>query len=167
MKKGAAYFAISILIYFYTTGTERKAEFPCEGATRHPILNRMISTPVTLLERLRNPNQAEAWSQFVRLYAPLILRFVELQGFRDADAEDAAQDVLLKLVRLMPTYQRLSRAQPRSHSAADGVAGSDRVTDAIFEKETCIRFRSCYDACDVPERPPRLRPACAPFPRSK
>lgn len=66
----------------------------------------MTDTPLTLLERLRRPDQAEAWNQFVRLYAPLILRFAELQGLEGADAEDLAQAVLLKLLRLMPSYER-------------------------------------------------------------
>lgn len=33
------------------------------------------------------------------------LQWAELQGFRDADAEDLSQTVLLKLMRLLPGYE--------------------------------------------------------------
>lgn len=66
----------------------------------------MTATPLSLLERLRGPEEPAAWDRFVRLYAPLLLRWGELQGFQEADARDLAQAVLLKLVRLLPTYRR-------------------------------------------------------------
>jgi RNA polymerase sigma-70 factor, ECF subfamily len=65
-----------------------------------------MSTSLTLLDRLRQPDQTEAWNRFVNLYAPLLVRWAELQGFQDADAEDLAQTVLLKLIRLLPVYKR-------------------------------------------------------------
>ncbi len=42
----------------------------------------------------------------MRLYAPLLLHWAELQGFQEADAEDLSQTVLLKLIRLLPSYER-------------------------------------------------------------
>ncbi|HXG09177.1 MAG TPA: sigma factor, partial [Gemmataceae bacterium] len=66
----------------------------------------MPTTSLTLLERLRQPNQPDAWDRFVRLYAPLLLQWAHHQGFQDADAEDLAQTVLVKLIRLLPNYQR-------------------------------------------------------------
>jgi RNA polymerase sigma-70 factor (ECF subfamily) len=47
-----------------------------------------------LLVRLRDPGDAEAWRQFVRLYAPLVYRFARGKGLQDADAADVTQDVL-------------------------------------------------------------------------
>src|SRR5436189_1411141 len=66
----------------------------------------MPTTSFTLLQRLRQPDQPDAWGRFVRLYAPLLMRWAHLQGFQDADAEDLVQAVLIKLIRLLPTYQR-------------------------------------------------------------
>jgi RNA polymerase sigma factor (sigma-70 family) len=66
----------------------------------------MTTTSLTLLDRLRRPDQADAWDRFVRLYAPLLLQWAELQGFQDADAEDLSQTVLVKLIRLIPGYER-------------------------------------------------------------
>jgi len=66
----------------------------------------MATTSLTLLDRLRRPDQAGAWEHFVKLYAPMLMHWAELQGFQGADAEDLSQTVLLKLIRLLPTYER-------------------------------------------------------------
>jgi RNA polymerase sigma factor (sigma-70 family) len=66
----------------------------------------MATTSLTLLDRLRRPDQVDAWERFVQLYAPILLHWAELQGFQGADAEDLSQTVLLKLIRLLPGYER-------------------------------------------------------------
>ncbi|MCI0360919.1 MAG: sigma-70 family RNA polymerase sigma factor [Planctomycetaceae bacterium] len=53
-----------------------------------------IHTQPSLLLRIRRPADAEAWRQFVDLYAPLVYGFLRKQGLQDADAADVAQDVL-------------------------------------------------------------------------
>jgi RNA polymerase sigma-70 factor (ECF subfamily) len=65
----------------------------------------MLSTSPTLLDRLRQPSQPEAWARFVQLYTPLLLGWAKRQGFTDADAEDLVQDVLLKLIDNFPAYK--------------------------------------------------------------
>jgi len=57
----------------------------------------MSNAPVTrssLLLRIRDAQDGEAWSQFVELYAPLIYGFVRRHGLQDADAADLTQEVL-------------------------------------------------------------------------
>jgi RNA polymerase sigma-70 factor (ECF subfamily) len=66
----------------------------------------MLTTSATLLDRLRQPNQPEAWARFVNLYTPLVLYWAQQQGFHLADAQDLAQEVLVKLVRQLPAYER-------------------------------------------------------------
>jgi RNA polymerase sigma-70 factor (ECF subfamily) len=66
----------------------------------------MPTTSLTLLDRLRHPDQADAWDRFARLYAPLFMRWAQLQGLSATDAEDLTQTVLIKLVRLLPGYER-------------------------------------------------------------
>jgi len=66
----------------------------------------MLTTSETLLNRLRQLNQPEAWARFVRLYTPLLLAWARRQGFQVADAQDLVQEVLVKLVRELPTYER-------------------------------------------------------------
>ena len=51
-------------------------------------------TQPTLLVRIRNAHDHEAWTRFVDLYAPLIYGFLRKRGLQDADAADLTQDVL-------------------------------------------------------------------------
>lgn len=57
----------------------------------------MADSPATrpsLLVRLRDAEDAQAWSQFVDLYAPLVYGFARKHGLQDADAADLTQEVL-------------------------------------------------------------------------
>jgi len=51
-------------------------------------------TRPSLLVRLRDPRDHEAWSRFVNLYAPLVYGYARGQGLQDADATDLTQNVL-------------------------------------------------------------------------
>ena len=62
----------------------------------------MTSSPHTrpsLLVRIRDAADREAWRQFVELYAPLVYRFARRRGLQDADSADLAQDVLHAVAR--------------------------------------------------------------------
>ena len=64
----------------------------------------MPSTPLSLLERLRRPQDGAAWSQFVRLYTPLLFRWARGAGLSEADAADLLQDVFTTLLQEMPRF---------------------------------------------------------------
>jgi RNA polymerase sigma factor (sigma-70 family) len=49
---------------------------------------------MSLVVRLRDRNDAEAWDQFIDIYAPLIYGLARKRGLQDADAADLTQDVL-------------------------------------------------------------------------
>src|SRR5437016_4560407 len=66
----------------------------------------MPTTSLSLLDRLRQAPQPDSWDRFVRLYAPLLLAWARQQRLQNADAEDVVQRVLVKLIRLLPAYQR-------------------------------------------------------------
>src|ERR1041384_4328400 len=51
-------------------------------------------TRASLLVRLRDGSDGEAWQEFVHLYAPIIYGFARKRGLQDADAADMMQDVL-------------------------------------------------------------------------
>jgi RNA polymerase sigma-70 factor (ECF subfamily) len=62
----------------------------------------MTTSPHTrpsLLVRIRDAADREAWRQFVDLYAPLVYRFARRRGLQDADAADLTQDVLQAVAR--------------------------------------------------------------------
>jgi RNA polymerase sigma-70 factor (ECF subfamily) len=67
----------------------------------------MHTTPVSLLERLRQPGQQVAWERFVKLYTPLLFTWGQRLGLQEPDAADLTQEVLAVLVQKLPefTYQ--------------------------------------------------------------
>lgn len=56
-------------------------------------------TRVTLLVRLRDGRDADAWREFFDLYGPVVYRFARNRGLQDADAADLMQDVLRSVAR--------------------------------------------------------------------
>jgi RNA polymerase sigma factor (sigma-70 family) len=52
------------------------------------------ATRPSLLVRIQDPRDQEAWRQFVELYAVLIYGFLRKRGLQDADAADLMQEVL-------------------------------------------------------------------------
>jgi RNA polymerase sigma-70 factor (ECF subfamily) len=51
-------------------------------------------TRSSLLVRLRDSRDKDAWRQFVELYGPMVYRFGRHRGLQDADAADLTQTVL-------------------------------------------------------------------------
>jgi len=62
----------------------------------------MTTTPTTrvsLLFRLRDWQDHEAWMEFVSLYEPVVYRLLRRHGLQDADAREVMQDLLLAVSR--------------------------------------------------------------------
>ena len=53
-----------------------------------------VRTRRSLLIRIRDCQDGEAWSDFVDIYTPLIYGYARKHGLQDADAADLTQDVL-------------------------------------------------------------------------
>lgn len=64
----------------------------------------MTQTPASLLQRLRQPFDPDDWARFVSLYTPLLYAWSRRIGLQEPDAADLVQEVLLKLLRLLPTF---------------------------------------------------------------
>src|SRR4051812_11558943 len=62
-------------------------------------------TRVTLLARIRDGRDADAWREFVQIYGPVIYRFARNRGLQDADAADLMQDVLRSVARNAPKME--------------------------------------------------------------
>ena len=56
-------------------------------------------TRESLLLRIRDPRDRDAWYEFASIYRPLIYRVGRRYGLQDADAQNLAQDVLQKVER--------------------------------------------------------------------
>lgn len=57
-------------------------------------MNDAPETRGSLLLRLRDRGDDQAWSQFVEIYKPLIYQVARRKGLQDADAADVVQEVL-------------------------------------------------------------------------
>jgi RNA polymerase sigma-70 factor (ECF subfamily) len=64
----------------------------------------MNTTPVSLLQRLRQPNQPVAWARFVELYTPVLFAWARRLGLQAQDAADLVQEVFAILVRKLPEF---------------------------------------------------------------
>jgi RNA polymerase sigma-70 factor (ECF subfamily) len=62
-------------------------------------------TRPSLLVRLRNRDDSEAWRQFVEIYAPLIYGLACKRGLQDADAADVTQEVFRAVSGAVGVFQ--------------------------------------------------------------
>lgn len=64
------------------------------------------ATSGSLLDRLRRqPTDQAAWQEFVRRYGPRVYHWCRRYDLQEADAQDATQNVLLKLAARMRTFE--------------------------------------------------------------
>lgn len=69
------------------------------------LANDDLATSPTLLGRLRNGPSEEAWAAFVDKYAPTVFSWAWQVGLQDSDAADVTQEVLLKLLEQMKSFE--------------------------------------------------------------
>jgi RNA polymerase sigma-70 factor (ECF subfamily) len=63
-----------------------------------------MKTPVSLLERLRQPGDHDAWHRFVELYTPLIFHWARRAGSPAQEAADLVQEVFVLLLQKLPQF---------------------------------------------------------------
>lgn len=68
----------------------------------------LSKTRYTLIGKLHDARDAEAWSQFTAIYQPVIFRFCRAKGLQHADATDVTQEVLAKISAAIENFD-LSR----------------------------------------------------------
>ena len=59
------------------------------------------TTRASLILRLRHPEDAAAWQEFVDIYQPLIFRLARTRGLQEADAFDTTQEVLARIAKVI------------------------------------------------------------------
>src|SRR6516165_9981872 len=67
----------------------------------------MTDSPATrqsLLVRLRDPKDGQAWAEFVAIYSPLIDRLARAKGLQSADAADVAQEIFRAVAGAIDRY---------------------------------------------------------------
>jgi RNA polymerase sigma factor (sigma-70 family) len=133
-------------------------------ATRgdNPVLTRP-----SLLVRVRDVRDAEAWRTFVTIYAPIVLyRYARRHGLQDADAADVTQEVMGEVAQAIRSFEyrpergrfrdwlrtiarrRLARFKerqarcpehPYSAAALEWVSDGDDPTDVDWEESFNVR----------------------------
>src|SRR6476661_7807791 len=68
----------------------------------------MATTPNTrasLIARLSDAKDVEAWQEFVEIYLPLLYRLARRKGVQHADAEELGQEVLIAVSRAIHRWE--------------------------------------------------------------
>jgi RNA polymerase sigma-70 factor (ECF subfamily) len=63
------------------------------------------STSISLLKRVRQPEDRQAWDRFVALYTPLLYSWACRLRLPEADAADLVQDVFVILLKKLPDFE--------------------------------------------------------------
>jgi RNA polymerase sigma-70 factor (ECF subfamily) len=111
------------------------------------------NTSLTLMIRMQqDPAEPQAWNEFVERYRPLIRAWCLRWGSQPSDADDVAQEVLVKLLKAMKTFQfdptRSFRAWLRTvtqnawtnfvSSRRLGLTGKDQPVDKIVDSHDAL-----------------------------
>lgn len=64
----------------------------------------MNTTPLSLLQQLRSTPSSRSWGDFIDLYTPLLFRWANHAGLREADAADLVQEVFVVLIQKLPEF---------------------------------------------------------------
>ena len=62
-------------------------------------------TNVALIAKVRDRSDVESWRQFYQFYQPLLARYLRRLGLDDHTANDVIQDVFVRLLQALPTFQ--------------------------------------------------------------
>jgi RNA polymerase sigma-70 factor, ECF subfamily len=65
----------------------------------------MFTTPPSLLDRLRQSPEREAWEKFVDMYTPLLVHWTQRLRLPEHEAADLIQDIFTVLVEKLPVFR--------------------------------------------------------------
>lgn len=103
----------------------------------------MLETRASLLFRIRDPKDAQAWTQFVQLYAPLLHSYGMKNGLQDADAADLAQDTKGESER------RKRKGGKRKGRKRKGTQLFNWIDTAFRQTKSCLPFSSPADPANT------------------
>lgn len=73
-------------------------------------MNNSQMTRQSLVARLADGQDTDAWELFVEVYSPFVYGYLRRRGFQDADAADIGQEVLRTVSRSVAAFERRKRA---------------------------------------------------------
>ena len=62
-------------------------------------------TRASLLVRIRDPHDEQAWGEFVEIYEPVLYRLARRRGFQDADARELTQEVFIAVASAIDRWR--------------------------------------------------------------
>ena len=62
-------------------------------------------TRASLLLRMRDPSDEQAWREFQEIYQPLVYRLARKRGLQDADARELAQEVMIAVAGAIDRWE--------------------------------------------------------------
>lgn len=65
----------------------------------------MVTTSLSLLQRVRSGTETQSWNRFVRIYTPIVHQWIRAKGVSAGDANDLVQEVFRALIRALPTLE--------------------------------------------------------------
>lgn len=65
----------------------------------------MYTTKKSLIFRIRDDKDSDAWAHFVEIYGPLIYRYGRRRGLQDADSADLSQAVLTEVSQCIKRFE--------------------------------------------------------------
>jgi RNA polymerase sigma-70 factor (ECF subfamily) len=68
-------------------------------------LSSFPDTRASLIVKIADAQNAQAWEEFARLYQPVVYRLARRRGFQDADAEELVQEVMLAVARAVEGWE--------------------------------------------------------------
>ena len=89
------------------------------------------TTRVSLIVRIRDVDDAEAWSQFVDLYGPLLYRYGRRKGLQDSDAADLMQEVMREVSNSIGRFEYDPSVGDPDSGIAAGTAFEDIADDWV------------------------------------
>jgi RNA polymerase sigma-70 factor (ECF subfamily) len=67
-------------------------------------MSQLPDTRASLIRRLADRSDADAWEQFAVIYQPLVYRLARRRGLQDADAHELVQDVMVAVSRAVERW---------------------------------------------------------------
>jgi RNA polymerase sigma-70 factor, ECF subfamily len=112
------------------------------------MMTEFPETRASILALVRTPENQQAWEAFVATYRPVIYRMARRHGLQDADAQDVAQNILVRISGAINHYEQqegvkfrhwLSRVAKNAilsaitRSPQDAGAGGTKMVDLLAE----------------------------------
>ncbi len=101
-----------------------------ERGKRMSIVNSDPATRPSLLVRLRDARDEDAWGEFTAVYEPVIYRMTQRRGMQDADAREVVQEVLMSVATAIDRFD------------IEGVGSFRGWLSRITRNATVDRFRT-------------------------